>query len=218
MSHPIATLANMCSVCEQFEAAGTLDGSGAVAQLVERLHGMQEVVDSSSISSTQFLPALLRLWRTIGFTLGGFVAGEGSFIVTTRQPPFKDGTPKRRFVFQVALATRDRPMLEALRAFLGFGCINDRLPARAHWQPESVFTIASQKAHRAATIPFADEFLLPSAKRTQFERWRSALVAYENERPTRYGKGRSPCSVPGCDKPVRGRMLCRSHYYRATGY
>ena len=33
-----------------------------------------------------------------------------------------------------------------------------------------------------------------------------------------WGKGLSTCSVEGCDRPVRGRGLCRRHYYRATGY
>jgi hypothetical protein len=212
---------HMCSVCDAFEArmaAGNLAVLGAVAQLVERRHGMAEARDSISLSSTQFLPALLETWDAIGFTLGGLVAAEGSFIITTKQRPFADGTPRKHFVFQVAMADRDRPLLEALRTFLGFGSIHDVPKRRSHWEPESVLTVASRKAHHAATIPFAECYLLPCAKRGQFDRWHAALIAFENERPTRYGKGRSRCSVPRCGKPVRGRGLCRSHYYRATGY
>ena len=41
--------------------AGTLSRSGAVAQLVERLHGMEEVVGSSPISSTPRPAAVARL-------------------------------------------------------------------------------------------------------------------------------------------------------------
>jgi len=121
-------------------------------------------------------------------------------------------------VFQMDMASRDRALLEALRRFLGFGSIHNRRPERAHWQPTSVLTLASRKAHHGATIPFSEKYLLRSAKRDQFEAWRDALFLYERKRPTRYGRGRSPCSVPGCDRPVRGRRLCRSHYYRATGY
>lgn len=150
--------------------------------------------------------------------LAGFVAGEGSFIITPRQPPFKDGTPRLRFVFQVAVASRDRPMLERLRALLGFGSITDGPPQKAGWQPRSQYIVASRLAHFAATIPWADVHLLPCAKRAQYELWRDALYSYDGLRPTQYGKGRSPCSVDGCEKPVRGRGLCRSHYYRATGY
>jgi len=90
--------------------------------------------------------------------------------------------------------------------------------ARRHWQPTSVLRIHSIWAHRSATIPFAEAYLLPCAKRRQFQEWRDRLFAYDLAHPNRYGKGPSPCSVPGCEKPVRGRMLCRSHYYRATGY
>jgi hypothetical protein len=35
--------------------------------------------------------------------------------------------------------------------------------------PTVSFTINSIAAHRAATIPFAEQFLLPCAKRDQFE-------------------------------------------------
>ena len=81
-----------------------------------------------------------------------------------------------------------------------------------------LLTVNSRRAHFAATIPFMEQYLLPSAKRVQYERWRDALVEHERAHPSKFGKGPSPCSEPGCDKPVRGRGLCRSHYYRATGY
>src|SRR5436190_23140378 len=104
----------MCSTCDRFaarQAAASVSGpSGAVARLVERLHGMQEVASSILVSSTL---------RAIGFTLGGVIAGEGSFIVTTALPPFVDGTERLRFVFEMTMATRDRAVLEALKSVLG---------------------------------------------------------------------------------------------------
>jgi hypothetical protein len=72
--------------------------------------------------------------------------------------------------------------------------------------------------HKARTIPFAEACILPSAKRDQFVDWRDALCRYEIERPTQYGRGPSICSEPACREVVRGRGLCRRHYYRATGY
>jgi len=129
-----------------------------------------------------------------------------------------DGTPRLKFVFQVSVAERDRPLLDELRAWLGFGSIHVRPPRKKHWQPIAVFQIASIRAHLAATIPFADRYLIASAKRDQYALWRSALQYWEKTRPSKYGKGPSPCSEPGCDRPVRGRGLCRIHYYRETGY
>jgi hypothetical protein len=115
------------------------------------------------------------------------------------------------------MARRDRMLLEALRSFLGVGSVH-AAPARRHWQPVSTFSVNSHHAHRIATIPFAEMFLRPSAKRRQFEQWRAQLDAHESRHPNPYGRGPSPCSVEGCGAPVRGRGLCRSHYYRETGY
>ena len=116
------------------------------------------------------------------------------------------------------MASRDRALLEMLRDFIGVGSISDSPAPREGWQPTSTFCVNSILAHHAATIPFAEQFLLPSAKRRQFELWRFALHAYELEHPTKWGRGRSICRESGCDKPVRGQGLCRSHYYRVTGY
>jgi LAGLIDADG endonuclease len=175
---------------------------------------MDEAEGSSPSSSTHFGHIDMRL----GAMLGGFVAGEGWFSVTRRLPPFQDGTPKLRFTFGVTVATRDLPLLMQLRALLGFGSIHTVRPRQPHHQPLSTLTVASLRAHHAATIPFAETFLPACAKRVQFEQWEAALRSYESLRPTWVGRGRSRCSEPGCDGFVRGRGLCRSHYYRATGY
>jgi hypothetical protein len=146
------------------------------------------------------------------------VAGEGSFFVTRKLPSFANGDERLRFVFQVTMASRDRPLLETLQAFLGYGSLYDRPPQNARWLSTVSLTVNSITAHKAATIPFAEHFLLPCAKRDQFEQWRQALERFDGDHPNRFGQGPSPCSEPGCHRPVRGRGLCRSHYYRATGY
>jgi hypothetical protein len=156
--------------------------------------------------------------RLVGFTLGGLVAGGGCFTTVRQRRPYRDGSPRYKFVFQMTMAQRDIAVLEALRSFLGFGSIQHRRRRRAHWQPTCTLHIHSIWAHRQATIPFAETFLLPCAKRQQFQQWRDELLAYDKAHPNRYRRGPSPCSIPGCGKPVRGSMLCRSHYYRATGY
>src|SRR5262249_44271493 len=120
---PFAYGANVCSICTTFEqrmAAGNFDRSiGPVAQLVEHLHGMEGARGSSPLRSTLGsvkLPSnIVSPWA-----LGGFVAGEGCFVNSPLHDTYRDGTPKRRFLFQVAVASRDRPMLDSLRAYLGF--------------------------------------------------------------------------------------------------
>lgn len=182
--------------------------AGAVAQLVERLDGIQEVARSTRVGSTEFL----------GFMLAGFVAGEGCFSISTTKRSHADGEPIRKFVFSVNVEARDLRMLETLRDFLGAGSITYRPPEKVGWQPMVTFAIKSLKAHWQVVIPFADRYLLPCAKQDQFLRWRGALEQYVERYNVRCGRGPSTCSVDGCDQIVRGRGLCRSHYYRATGW
>lgn len=186
---------------------------GAVAQLVEHNTGSVGVARSIRVSSTREVgPAPSER----GFFFGGLIAAEGWFSVTRALPPRVDGSVPLKFVFGVTMAARDRSLLTELRAMLGFGSVNDAPPKRAGWEPSATLRVSPRKAHVASTIPFLDAVLLsPTNKRVQYEQWRSALLAYERERPRRVGSSR--CRVRGCDRAVRGRGLCRSHYYRETG-
>jgi len=152
----------------------------------------------------------------VGFWLGGFVAGEGCFSILGKNDP--DPTARRRFVFEVGLASRDRAVLELLQRTLGVGSINDQPPRNERWQPESSYRVSTILSHERATIPFMDRYLLPSHKREQYEAWKEAMRAYALERNVRWGRGRSICSIADCELVVRGRGLCRHHYYRATGW
>ena len=208
----------MCLVCDRHTAlggAGSLSTPlGGVAQLEERLRGTQKVGGSSPLTST----LLDGEARSLGHFLGGVVAGEGSFYITKKPTPYRDGTSRPRFVFQVAM-TRDLKLLHQLLALLGYGSLRQERVRNPLWIPAAIYTVASLSAHHAVTIPFAEAFLPRfSAKWRQYVNWRDALLQHEIERPTRYGKGRSRCSVEACDGLVRGRGLCRHHYYGATGY
>ena len=148
-----------------------------------------------------------------GHLLGGIVAGEGCFRRSERREAFSDGSARIRFVFELSLVTADRPLVEALQwALGGAGAIRDRPPRRSHWQGETCLTIASERAHVASTIPFADRYLPPCHKRSQFERWRDELVAYRAHRETVVVTGRSVCRIVGCGAIVRWQGLCRRHY------
>ena len=206
----------MCSVCanvEEREGAGIVgDLVGPVAQLVEHLHGMEGVASSNLVGSTQ-------TGQCSRWALAGFVAGEGWFTASAASSSTRvDGSVRLRFTFGVTVASRDRPILVALRETLGFGSFRTIPPRRPGHLETSSLVVSSRRAHFAATLPFMERYLLPCAKRRQYEVWRDALLEHERAHPSRFGKGPSPCSAPGCDKPVRGRGLCRSHYYRATGY
>jgi len=140
--------------------------------------------------------------------LGGLVAAEGCFCITRQTPRFvADGAERKRFVFTVTMARRDRALLEQLHARLGVGSLRDIAARSEMWLPTTAFTVSSVRAHRAAVIPFADKYVLPSAKRRQFEAWRDEMNAYWESLPPkhRWGDGRSTCSVPGCNQFVRGR-------------
>lgn len=209
----------MCVVCDRFEErleAGTVpESDGAIAQLVERHDGIVEVAGSIPTSST-----LQPGSDSLGFMLGGLVAGEGCFCVTRQAKRFvADGSVRKRFVFGVAMATRDRPLLELLHSFLGVGSLRDA-PPRGDYLPITTLTVNSVRSHRAAVIPFAERYLLPGAKRKQYESWRAEMETYWSTLlpKQRSGDGRSTCSIDGCDRLVRGRGLCRAHYYRATGW
>lgn len=210
----------MCTVCNDFEArvrTGTVDLShGAIAQVVERLHGMEKAEGSSPSSST--LRGLVVTLRRTGFVLAGLVAGEGSFTVSSLPSAYADGSTRLRFRFCMTMTRRDRSVLEALQQFLGVGSIQDRPRQRTSEQPTSTFVVGSHRQLHERVIPFAETFLIATAKRQQFEEWRDAFEAHETAHPSRWGKGPSTCSVEGCHRPVRGRGVCRSHYHQLTGY
>lgn len=154
---------------------------------------MHEAASSILASSTSD-----NLTAERGFRFGGVVAGEGCFCVTRQRPRFvADGSERKRFVFLVTMATRDRPLLEQLHAFLGVGSLRDSPPGRQGWQPTTTFTVNSIRAHRAAVIPFSERYLLETAKWRQFEGWRDTMQRYWDSLPAkhRWGSGRSICGT-----------------------
>ena len=91
---PHAYVDPMCLVCDDFAGrwtAGSVNDSyGAIAQLVERFHGMEEVRSSILLSSTTQDRGK---GPASGWSLAGLVAGEGSFAVFWRLPSHADGDP-----------------------------------------------------------------------------------------------------------------------------
>jgi hypothetical protein len=106
--------------------------------------------------------------------VAGFVAAEGTFV--------RSG---RRFTFAVGLGARDRQSCEMLHAFFRCGSITDAPRRQPHYDDEVTFLIQSLRDHVRVTIPFMDEHLPPSHKRTQYLRWRSQLLDYRWTRSRR---------------------------------
>ena len=182
--------------------------------MVERFHGMEEVARSIRVSSTSSFD------RATGFMLGGLVAGEGCYSRSRRSERFvRDGSPRYKFSFSVTMADRDRAIVELLRDLLACGSIYEQPPAKAHHQPTVSLQITREADLLGAVVPFSEKFLLSQcAKRRQFDTWHESLVNYLRDRPSQYGRGPSTCRIEGCERPVRGQGLCRSHYHQLTGY
>src|SRR5688572_17201981 len=158
---------------------------GAIAQVVERLHGMQEVEGSNPSSSTP--RALGQALRLTASTLAGVFAAEGWFTVT-QIGRYRDGSAQLRFRLGLTMAARDRALVEALHSYLGVGSIQE-FQRNPRWQRAVVFTVSSRRANLARSVPFLDEFLEPCAKRAQYETWRDRLLAHEAAHPSRWRQG-----------------------------
>lgn len=134
--------------------------------------------------------------------LGGFVAAEGTFVQTGE-----------RFRFAVALGAHDLRTCELLRDFLGVGTVRVYARRAVQNDDEAIFAVQAIDDLVDVVVPFLDEHLPPSFKREQFRSWRSCLL----DRAARMRRGRTPCSVDGCDDPVRASGYCRAHLYRCLG-
>jgi hypothetical protein len=140
----------------------------------------------------------------IGAFVAGFVAAEGTFVVSGEPP---------KFTFAVGLGALDGATSVGIQNYLGAGSLVRSPRRRAHYDDEVTFAIQSLRDHVAVTVPFMDEHLPESHKREQYVVWRERLLDYWEHRAKRV----RPCSVAGCDTPRRAHGLCRRHLYVARG-
>lgn len=130
--------------------------------------------------------------------LGGFTAAEGCF---TRSG--------RRFAFAISLAAVDAGMCELAGQVLGVGRTYAYPRRKDHYRDECCFAVQATRELVEVVVPFMDEYLPPSNKRSQYIVWRQELLHYWEHDANR---GR-PCSEPGCDELRRARGYCRRHYF-----
>jgi hypothetical protein len=132
--------------------------------------------------------------------LGGFVAAEGCC---------SGDRAGSQFVFELGLGTSDRPMCVAFLDLFGVGHVHDSPRRRAHYDDESTYAVRSLRDLVEVVVPFMDEHLPPSYKRTQYLAWKERLLDYWEHRAKRV----RPCEVEGCEAPRRAHGLCRRHLY-----
>jgi hypothetical protein len=119
----------------------------------------------------------------IGDFLAGFVAAEGTFTRAT-----VDGGsngPRPTFAFAVGLGATDREMCELLRAFLGVGRVRWYPRRQPHYDDEVVYAVRAFGDLIEVVVPFMDEHLPASHKRSQYDGWREELLAYDSVRGQR---------------------------------
>jgi hypothetical protein len=151
-----------------------------MAQLVERLHGMEKVAGSIPASST---PKPEHQAPISSWVLAGFVAGEGTFTRATLDGG--SNGPRRTLAFAVGLGATDREMCEHLRALLGVGRVRWYPRRQPHYDDEVVYAVRAFGDLIDVVVPFMDEHLPASHKRSQYEGWRAELLAYDSVRRQR---------------------------------
>jgi hypothetical protein len=127
--------------------------------------------------------------------------------------------PRRRFTFTLTVADRDSRLVTHLQDLLGgAGGVYRSAARNPGWQPTISLQITSIADHVAATIPFAEQYLLPIGhKYRQYRSWHDRLQAYRHQQAQRLASRATACSTPGCGRAIRARGLCRGCYWRATG-
>jgi hypothetical protein len=131
---------------------------------------------------------------------GGFVAAEGCFT----------GAGGRMFQFAVELGASDQGACHRLRSVLGIGRLVESPKRQARYDDEVAYIVNRTADLLDVIVPFMDEHLPDSYKRTQYLAWRARLLKYWEHDMRRC----RPCTVEGCTGPQRAKGLCRHHYYQ----
>lgn len=139
-----------------------------------------------------------------GDYVGGIIAGEGAFLRG-------GGVPS--FTVRIMLGASDEATIELIAAYFGVGTTHRYARRKEHYDDEVVFQVRKLRDLVEVIVPFMDEHLPPSHKRTQYLSWRAELLDYWEHEARR----RRTCTVDGCDQPQRAKGVCRTHYYQRYG-
>ncbi len=114
--------------------------------------------------------------------IGGFVAAEGCFIANV---------DRGHFAFTVALGATDQEMVDLLHHFFACGRTAWYLRRQSHYDDEATFVVRRLSDLTGVVVPFMDEHLPMSYKRTQYLAWRAELLWYCQHRAGRRRRKRS---------------------------
>jgi hypothetical protein len=134
--------------------------------------------------------------------VAGFVVAEGCFTLARR-------SGIGRFRFAIGLGAIDGDLCRMFVAYFGVGRIVEWPRRKEHYDDEVAYVVNRTADLVEVIVPFMDEHLPDSYKRTQYLAWRARLLEYWEHDMRR----RRPCSVEGCTGPQRAKGLCRHHYY-----
>lgn len=96
--------------------------------------------------------------------IAGVVAGEGCFTCS-----------RNTFTFSVALGSVDAGMCHALHDFFGVGHVHEYRRRKDHYDDEIVFSVRKMRDLIDVIVPFMDEHLPPSYKRSRGETHSSTI-------------------------------------------
>ncbi|HLE29913.1 MAG TPA: LAGLIDADG family homing endonuclease [Anaerolineales bacterium] len=116
----------------------------------------------------------------LNYFIAGFVAGEGSFFVTTSTTTT---WPQVTCAFSIKIRADDREMLEIIRRALKFSGAIHYLPSRRYqysWNSIKrhdavMLIIRDHDELMSYVIPFFDRYLLHSQKRRNYEIWKQVV-------------------------------------------
>ena len=176
----------MCSVCEtnrgpRVRLIPWRLPSGAVAQLVEHLHGMQGVRGSNSPQlhrSSRESPSVVAIDRVhprrVRRRRGQLRRRPAGRAASPTAPLGCDSASRSRWPRGIARCST------ALQTFLGVGSIHDQPRGRGIGSRACTFTVNSHRGPSRGDDPVRrDASCCPCAKRVQFDGWRAALDEYE---------------------------------------
>lgn len=128
---------------------------------------------------------------------GGFCSRRGN-LHADRLPP--------KFTFCVALGASDSESCVRLHEFFGVGSIHFSPRRKPHFDNGVQFSVRAFPDLMNLIVPFMDEHLPPSYKRTQYLHWGKALLDYWEHR----AKRPRPCTIPGCETTRRAHGFTAS--------